>query len=150
MHHLRTSHYGGNQGFTLLELMIALVVLSVGLLGLSAMQGIAIKGTASGGSATIANNLVRNAAERIMRNSANSGSYAGMNTSTGARPNCPNIAPACVADFAEWQARVTQLFNGVLTVSSTVGANFNTVTVIVTWSDAMGQHSVTLPLQVAP
>jgi len=142
----------GSQGFTLLELMIALVVLTIGMLGLATMQGMALKATASGGNITIANNLVRNAAERIVKNSANSGAYAGMNTSSGSRPNCPNLTPApvCATDLTDWQLKVTGLPQGLLRVTSTAGATFDTVTVIGSWQDSMGQHSVTLPFQVAP
>jgi len=152
MHRSRASRYCGNEGFTLLELMITLAILSIGLLGLATMQTTALKATVSGGKTTIANSLVRNAAERIIRNSANSGSYAGMNTGTGARPNCPSLTPppVCSTDFTEWQTRVTRLPQGLMQVTSTAGANFDTVTVILSWQDTMGSHSVTLPLQVAP
>lgn len=143
--------FRGSEGFTLLELMIALVVLSVGLLGVATMQATAIKATVSGGKITIANNLVRNAAERIVKNSVNSGSYGGMNTGTGAKPNCPNLMPppVCAADFTEWQTQVAKLPQGLLQVTSTAGATFDTVTVFVNWQDTMGSHTVTLPLQVA-
>lgn len=152
MHRSNALRRPGSEGFTLLELMIALFVLSFGLLGLAAMQAIAVKGSASGERLSIANNLVRDAAERIAKNSASSGAYDGMNTSTGSRPNCPNLIPppACATDFAIWQNRVTQLPVGLLEVSSTAGVSFDTVTVIVRWRDAMGQHAVTLPMQVAP
>jgi len=152
MRRSRAVPYRGSEGFTLLELMIALAVLSVGLLGVAAMQGTAIKALASGGMITIANNLVRNAAERITKNSVNAVSYAGMNTGTGAKPNCPNIAPTpvCATDFTEWQTRVRQLPQGLLQVGAAFGAAFATVTVTGTWQDAMGAHTVTLPLQVAP
>lgn len=152
MHRSRASRDRGSQGFTLLELMITLVILSVGLLGLATMQTQALKAIVSGGKITIANNLVRNAAERIIRNSANSGSYAGMNTGNGTRPNCPALTPppACATDFTEWQSRVTRLPQGLLQVTSTAGASFDTVTVNLSWQDTMGSHSITLPLQVAP
>lgn len=138
-------------GFTLLELMISLVVILVGLLGVATMQTQALKTIISGGNVTIANNLARNAAERILKNSANTGAYAGMNTSSGSRPNCPQLTPqpVCAQDFTEWQSRVTALPQGVLQVASTVGANFNTATVTISWQDAMGSHSVVLPMQVA-
>lgn len=142
----------GSGGFTLLELMVSLAILSIGLLGVAAMQVTAVKANASGGSVTIANNLARNATERIIKNSVNAGSYAGMNTGTGSRPNCPDIAPTpvCATDFAEWQTRVTRLPQGWLQVVSTTGATFETVTVTVTWQDSMGPHTVTMPMQVAP
>ena len=139
-------------GFTLLEVLIATLVLTFGLLGLASMQAQAIRSTGQGGNMSLANNMVWNAAERIHRNAANVGAYNGMNTSTGAKVNCPNIAPApvCANDFSDWQKAITLLPNGLLQISSVVGTTFDTVTVSVSWSDAVGSHAVSLPIQVAP
>jgi type IV pilus assembly protein PilV len=140
------------EAFTLLEVLIATFVLAFGLLGLASMQSQAMRATGMGGNLSIANNMVWNAAERIHKNSANVGAYNGMNTSTGAKVNCPNIipAPVCSQDFLDWQSAITTLPNGVLQITSLVGATFDTVTVSVTWRDTMGSHSVSLPIQVAP
>jgi type IV pilus assembly protein PilV len=139
-------------GFTLLEVLIAIFVLTFGLLGLASMQSQAMRATGMGGNISIANNMVWNAAERIHKNSANVGAYNGMNTSTGAKLNCPNISPApvCSQDFSDWQSAITTLPSGVLQITSVVGATFDTVIVSVTWRDAVGNHTVSLPIQVAP
>jgi type IV pilus assembly protein PilV len=143
---------GNANGFTLLEVLIATFVLGFGLLGLASMQAQAIRSTGQGGYMSIANNMVWNAAERIHRNAANVGAYNGMNTSTGAKVNCPNITPApvCSQDFTDWQKAITSLPNGLLQISSVVGTTFDTVTVTVTWRDAVGSHTASLPIQVAP
>lgn len=145
-------HWRKQKGFTLLEVMISLLILEVGLLGLAGMQTQALQATGMGGNMAVANTLARDVSERIMKNARNVGSYDLMNTSTVALPNCPNLtpAPACAQDFSDWQNAVTNLPQGVLLITSAVGATFNTVTVSVRWLDSFGSHSVNIPLQVAP
>lgn len=54
-----------NDGFTLLEVMIALVILSVGLLGLAALQLVAVKSNAFSSEMTYATMLAQEHAERL-------------------------------------------------------------------------------------
>ena len=145
-------NWGGKKGFTLLEVMIALLILEIGLLGLASMQTQALQAIGMGGNMAVANTMARDVSERIMKNAKNVGSYDLMNTSTVAKPNCPNLTPApvCAQDFSDWQNSITNLPQGVLIITSAVGATFNTVTVSVSWLDSFGSHSVNVPLQVAP
>lgn len=53
------------KGFTLLEVMITLVILSVGMLGLASMQIMAIKGNSFGQRLSIASTLAQNKLEEI-------------------------------------------------------------------------------------
>ncbi len=54
------------RGFSLLEVMIALVILAIGLLGLSQMQIIGISGNVSGQKLTTATTLAQDALEKLM------------------------------------------------------------------------------------
>lgn len=145
-------HHSGTKGFTLIELLVAIFLLTFGLLGLAALQGQALRGTGMGGNTTVANKMVRDVADRILKNAANVAAYNGMNTNTGVRPNCPAIipTPVCAQDFADWQNAMTSLPRGVLQIANTVGATFDTATVTISWQDAIGSHTVVLPMQVAP
>lgn len=140
------------RGFTLIELLVAVFLLAFGGLGLAALQGQALRATGMGGFTTTANKIVRDAADRIIRNAANVNAYNGMNPNTGVRPNCLaiNPTPICAQDFADWQNAIAGLPQGVLQITTAAAGNFNTATVTVTWQDAMGNHTVVLPVQVAP
>jgi type IV pilus assembly protein PilV len=54
-------------GFTLLEVMIALVILAVGLLGLASLQVMAIKGNSYGQEMTVASTMAQNQLEQLRR-----------------------------------------------------------------------------------
>jgi type IV pilus assembly protein PilV len=57
------------KGFTLLEVMIALVILSIGLLGLASLQVMSIKGNSFGQQMTVASTLAQNQLEQLRRTS---------------------------------------------------------------------------------
>ena len=59
-----------NKGFSLLELMVTLAILSVGLLGLSAMQITGAQGNATSQKITIATTLAQTGIEDFMSRSA--------------------------------------------------------------------------------
>lgn len=139
-------------GFSLLEVVIAILILTVGLLGLASMQGQALRATNMGGNSAVAKGIAMDVMERIIRNSQNVRAYDGMSLSNGTKPNCPNITPlpACALDFNDWQNMVSSLPNGDLQISVNQGSNFDTVTLLVSWQDAMGTHTINVPLQIAP
>ena len=60
-----------SRGFTLMEVMIALVILSIGLLGLAGLQVMAIKGNSFGQQMTVASTMAQNQLEAL-RESAGS------------------------------------------------------------------------------
>ena len=55
------------KGFTLLEVMIAMVILAIGLLGLATMQIMAIKGNSFGQQMTVASTFAQNQLEQMRR-----------------------------------------------------------------------------------
>lgn len=77
-----------NEGFTLLEVMIALVILSVGLLGLAALQLVAVKSNAFSSEMTYATMLAQQHAE-ILKSRAytdadlTAGSHSAVGSSKG-------------------------------------------------------------------
>lgn len=154
------------KGFTLLEGMLASVILAVGLLALSGMQGIALVKNVDANELTRVSTLAADMMERIQFNRRNAVAYNGIDTQSGT--TCSGISasaqPMAAGDCLLWDSLVdgTQFENvrGIVTVSnviSPVSLNQRNVTVTITWtgsmkSDQTVKRSRTLTLQrvVAP
>ena len=154
------------KGFTLLEGMLASVILAVGLLALSGMQGIALVKNVDANELTRVSTLAADMMERIQFNRRNAVVYNGIDTQSGT--NCSGISasaqPMAAGDCLLWDSLVdgTQFENvrGTVTVSnviSPVSLNQRNVIVTVTWtgsmkSDQSVKRSRTLTMQrvVAP
>lgn len=122
------------KGFTLLEVLVAIVVLSIGLLAVAAMQTTAMLGNTSAMNRTYALGLAEEMVDRIRVNAGNTPNiYNGINTS-GA---CGGSEPA-LGDCTQWQTRLqaSALPNAFGTVAVTTDSPIPkaaTITVIVTW-----------------
>ncbi len=124
-------HY--QQGFTLLEVVIAAFVLSVGLLGVAGLQGVSIKMAQGSYLRVQAVNLAYEITDAMRANKTNLASYLGTVTAT-----CnPTLAYSwtgalAAADLAIWGNRLACLLpNG----SGTIAQTSNLVTVTVTWNE---------------
>lgn len=132
------------RGFTLLEAMIALFILTVGLLGLAGMQTMAMITSVDAGELTLATNMGTEMIERIQFNSQNGVSYNGIDTTqVGAILACPNalagIQDIALGDCLQWQAMLnaSRLTNprGVVVANPAgpAGLNQTQVTITVNW-----------------
>nr|MBI3614105.1 type IV pilus modification protein PilV [Nitrospirota bacterium] len=138
------------RGFTLLEAMLALAILSVGLLATAAMQDMALRGNVDANELGFATSLATEMAERIRYNARNVTAYNSIDTSNSAtRP--ASTQTMARGDYDQWQARLAatpQLRNakGKVTVTASGPTNLNQslVAVQVTWSGKVLNHSVTL------
>jgi type IV pilus assembly protein PilV len=161
---MRFSRYRDEQGFSLLEGMLAAVLLGTGLLAMSAMQGIAFVKNVDSNELTRMTTLASDMMERIQFNRRNAISYHGINTQSPT--NCNAISataqPQARGDCLLWESLVdgTQLQNvmGTVTVSDppTVLAQRN-VTVTISWmgslksdSTVKRQRTLTINRVVAP
>ena len=85
------------QGMTLIEVMIALVILSVGLLGLAGLQVQGLRGTSGSNSRVQAIFIINDMAERMHANSTelnNNFTYTNVTLDTSDAANICNNAPA--------------------------------------------------------
>jgi len=89
--------YSFAQGFTLLEVLIAIVVLSFGLLGLAGIQAAGVRNTHSANLRTLAVQQAYDMAERMRANvdGVNANAYDAIDSSTPADPSC--ITSGCTA-----------------------------------------------------
>lgn len=158
------SHSGHmTRGFTMIEVLVALVVLSVGLLGLAGMQLTGLRNNTSAYSRSQATLMAYDIIDRMRANTAGitAGGYDTIQTK-GAGANCPANTDACTTaaagctpaqlaaqDIYEW----CQLFNAtpplLANSSGTVTRAGNTFTVSVTWPDREAADK-TLSISVQP
>ncbi len=128
-------------GFSLVEAMVSLVVISVGMIGIAALYG---QGLGAGRTAmfrTVAVNLAADMADRIRVNRLAGGAYAvedaEAETDCGPEPDGERCTPAEMAayDLVLWEAQLAQqLPNGVGTVAFAAGTP-STYTISVTWQE---------------
>ena len=96
----------GEDGFTVLEGMMAAVVLAIGLLALAGMQGISLGRNVDANELTLATNLAADMVERIQFNRRNAIVYNNIDTLTASTNPTSNIMAS--GDYTQWQTRLQQ------------------------------------------
>lgn len=147
-HLIRSSFVRAEQGLTLIEILVTMVILSVGLLGLAGMQVNGLRSNQSAYLKTQASLLAADMADRMRLNSerAIAGDYNGFSSesNTSSIPSCTSSALGCSAvnqsalDKAEWvqqingSGEVALLPDAVGTITRGAG---NLFTITVQWSE---------------
>ena len=127
----------GQKGLSLVESMIALLVISVGLLGIASLQITAMNQNASALHHSQAVWIAYNITDRIRANISQFNNYDGIDTSIGYSGNCEGVGTNCsnaqmlTADAADWQNMVSGLPGGRGIISS----NADGLLVSVMWDD---------------
>jgi type IV pilus assembly protein PilV len=145
-------------GFSLIEVLVALVVLSIGMLGMSKMLMVSMKSNSSAYSGTQAMSLANAMLERIRANrtvalagAASNYSLPALTSTTtfGVGPNC--LTAACSSavmassDVAGWLALLAST-NGLPSGQGSI--NFGSlnsqtsVTIVVQWDDSVAQKAL--------
>ena len=135
-----------SRGFTLLEILIALVILSIGLLGIAALQGVGLRSSHGAYLSSQAGLLAYDIADRIR---ANPGMIALGGSITTAAGDCGVDASGmdlADADRIEWSCSVQTLLpqgsGSVSRVASTAITGASTVTIDLTWQDRQTEENV--------
>jgi len=131
---------GPQRGFTLLEVLIAVVVMAVGLLGIAALQTVGIRNSHASMLVNQATFLGNDMAERIRANpeGVEDGDYDSISFTSGQTPpSDPGCMPGCSAaqvaayDVHEWTTAITEtLTSGGGSVTEN---NDGTFTINITW-----------------
>jgi type IV pilus assembly protein PilV len=123
------------QGVTLVESMIALLVISIGLLGIASLQITAMSQNASALNHSQAVWYAYNMSDRIRANISEFANYDGIDTSNSYTQDC--LSSACTnaqmltADAADWATMITNLPGGRGLITSTADG----IVVTVMWDD---------------
>lgn len=140
------------QGFTLLEAMIALVIFSVGLLGLAGMQMTGLQNNQDAILRTIAYQQLYDMTERIRGNGSgyDTGNYDSLSGSMSKSACAPcTTAQQAINDFAEWEDNnATVLPEGTGTVARD-GATGNII-ITINWVDRATGAPDTVSLGFTP
>jgi type IV pilus assembly protein PilV len=133
-----------HQGFSLIEVLIALVILSVGLLGIAAMVSVSLKSKDSSYMQTQATALAQGILDRMRANraAADLGSYninfSGTATTVACVGSTKNCSSTDIANFdlADWKASLANtLPTGQGKITTVAVAQMTQVTISVRWND---------------
>lgn len=137
-----------NSGFTLIEVLIAVLVLATGLLGLAGMQAVSLKNNQSAYNRSQATQLAYDLADRMRANISGKTSYTAiLPSSATAKANCLTTTGCSVSDMAtndlyQWNLAVsTALPSGIGTIAVTA----NVYTITITWDDDQDGSDVNNP-----
>lgn len=125
-------------GFTLLEILVAMLVLSIGLMGLAGLMASSMRNNLSASHRTQATWLAYDIIDRMRANraSAIAGDYA---SSLGSPVTCTVAAPTgtvSAQDIAAWKSQLNCVLPG--GDGSVVVTNAARATVVIQWDDSRG------------
>ena len=132
-----------NTGFTLLEVLIAMVVLAIGLLGLAGLQATGLSNNQSAYYRSHATQLAYDIADRIRANSSQIATY--LAPTAALTPGCLSVAsctPQQLAnhDISEWNTGISTLPRGIGSMAQTAGGGTanpddDVFTITINWDD---------------
>ena len=119
----------------MIELLVAIVISAIGLLGLAAMQMISIKNVNNSQFRTLATMYTYDMAERMRSNQAGVSQYVGTDTSSGTP--CGGCSGIATTDVTAWKAALTQQADsgGLPSAVGTISLNGDVYSVTVAWNE---------------
>lgn len=154
----RTTRGRNEGGFSLIEGMVASVILAIGVLALSTMQMFSLGRNVDANEMTRVTNFAADMMERIQSNRRNVTAYNGIDTSVACTIDSA-AQPTARGDCDQWSALLTGSFasglgglRGQVAVMPTgptnPSLNMSSVVVTVTWSGAAGVGRIARQRQV--
>lgn len=129
----------GESGFSMIEVLIALVVLALGLLGFALLQTMNLRYTQSANQRTQATNLAYDLIDQMRANSLAAAQYQAAtflpNTQTGQNCSRPVGTTTYVDNTDRWKCQVAESL-GPQSSANVTYAN-REVTVVITWSERL-------------
>lgn len=133
------------RGFSMVEVLVALVVLGVGMLGIASLYVVTLRSSGSAISRMQAVNLASDLGDRIRANRNAGAAYEGAAAANG--NGCIGISANCspqqmaAHDLFLWQRQIAAALPGNPsgTVKVVASAALRTYTITVTWSESSGE-----------
>lgn len=122
-------------GLTLLEVMIALLIFSIGLLGLAGLQAVGIKNNQISYSRTVASQLAYDLADRIRNNPDIDYSSTAASSSTNCITSTCTAGQMAAFDLFEWDALLTNPNSNLPRAQGFVERNGTTYTISIGWDE---------------
>lgn len=148
--HPRSSRPGRlDAGFSLIETMVALLVLSVGMLGIAALHGQALSASGIAINRSVAVTLAGNMADRIRANRTATAAYEGPANDNGCDEGTV-CTPAEMAahDLYRWQSEIAaSLPAGAGTVAVDTGVSPARYSIAVSWDEPSEDDPVSFSLE---
>lgn len=147
----RQKHYTvkNTKGFTLLEVLIAMLIMAIGVLGVAALQFKGLKYSTDSALRSQINILAYGIADRMRINRANVTDYIGDYTLTTSAPSgtCSNSTAANAAnDLVCWRQQVFNALPPTSEANIAASGDFYTVTLL--WNDREGDpHTIEYTFQ---
>lgn len=127
------------RGFTLLEVLIAAVILGFGLLAIATGESISVSNSRVGRDVSAATVAAERIVEQMRRNQANLSGYNGFDTTNSTTR--PSTAGMLQTDYDDWKAQIERTGpyglpggRGTVTVAAGPISSVQRVTVTVTWT----------------
>jgi type IV pilus assembly protein PilV len=136
------------KGFSLIEVLVAVTLLAIGLLGVAGMQSTAISGNAFAQTGTLAINLAEEMVDRIRTNAGTDPvAYNAIDTSGSVSSLQASLTGAAQADALQWKTRLEnsllQNASGRVTViSDSPLTNSATISVEVRWGPSGNNRNI--------
>lgn len=127
-----------NNGFTLIEVLVAVIILAIGLLGLAGIQTVGLKNNQSAYMRSQATQLAYDIADRMRANVAGAATYTAIDPPDAAETASCKTAAGCTpaqlaqTDLYQWNTTLTNILPG---GSGTIALAGNTFTITITWDD---------------
>lgn len=134
---MRAIHVRRQQGgFSLIEVLIAILVLGFGLLGFALLQTMNVRYVQSANYRTQATNLSYELLDQIRMNRVAAALYAGTYTATTAKDDCTSPTGQSITQdvfMTDWRCRMGKALGD--NATATVERNGSEITVNVSWGD---------------
>jgi len=143
------------RGFSMIEVLVTMIVLSIGLLGLAGLQLNAMRSNHSAYLRSQASTITSDIIDRMLVNraTARAGSYdTGLGVPVAVLPsNCDgdaadncSVTEMATLDIDQWKSSLSNLLpSGDGTISRAVVGGLTTVTVTIQWDDSRGVNAPT-------